>query len=117
MSLKTLSIYLNIAFLALFAVWFFLPKGSPRKEIKQDRREINRLEAQIKDLQREVQTAQKAKEIALTRADSIAQARTPIQYIIKKQNEKIDSIKNLPAVLPDTALVRILSGFKTAPEK
>ncbi len=112
--MKTVSLYLNLAFFAFFAVWFFLPKKSPTPIIKQDRSEINRLEAEIKDLYKELVYAQDAKQKALQRADSIAKTRTVIVTQIQKQNEKIDSILHLPT-LSDTALVQFFANLKTSP--
>jgi chromosome segregation ATPase len=115
-SLVRISLWLNVVLVITLGVWFFLPKKSPSPTIKQDRHEINRLEAEIKELYKDLAHAQKAKQKALQRADSIAQTRTIIVTQIQKQNEKIDSIMHLPT-LSDTALVQFFARLKASPTR
>lgn len=109
--------YRDLFYIAMLFVWFLYPRQkSARKETKPNRQEVKRLELIVIDLKKQIQSDSIVTLSYQKKIDSLVIARKPVIYQIKKQNEKIDSIKH-GANLSDSALYRYFADFETNAER
>lgn len=106
--------YRDLLYIAILFIWFVYPRqNSVKKETKPNRQEIKKLEKVVLDLKEKTKTDSLTTLNYLKKIDSLVLSRQVVIYKIKKQNEKIDSIKR-GANLTDSALYRYFTEFETA---
>ena len=115
--MKKIFAYRDILYILAIFAWFMYPRQEQVHTIvKSNKVEVSKLEKEIAQLKEQATEARLLKEKYVHTADSLQQARQPIEQVLIQQTEKINDIQNRPLiVLPDTTLMRLFANLKTAP--